>query len=85
MPPNMNARYTGTSVSAKMTPNTALTHTNAPSDSVMVVTIICLPELFIRFQMSSEPIINPTVHSSTLSVTLYHFASSSASSISPSA
>ena len=52
-----------------MMPNTMLTTKKVPSDSVMVVTTICLPAFFIWFQSSSVPIIRPTVHSRMLSIT----------------
>ena len=56
-------------------PNTRLTTTKVPRDSVIVVTTICGPAFFISFQMSSVPIIRPKVHSKTLSRTSNHGAS----------
>ena len=76
IPPNINARYIGTFANQKITPNTKLTTINVPIDSVIVVTTICFPAFFIFLQMSSVPIIRPTVHSKILSRTLYHVASS---------
>lgn len=60
----------------KITPNTKLTTRKVPKDSVMVVTRIWGPAFFIRFQMSSVPIIKPNKHSKTLSSTPNHGASS---------
>ena len=51
--------------------NTRLTTRKVPRDSMTVMTTICLPVFFIWLQMSSVPIIRPTVHSSKLSVTSY--------------
>ena len=67
MPPNRKAMYSGVPVNQKMVPNTRLTAKNVPSDSVRVVTRICGPAFFIRFQMSSVPIIRPNTHSKRLS------------------
>lgn len=60
----------------KMTPNTRLTTRKVPSDSVRVVTKIWGPAFFIRFQMSSVPIIRPNTHSKKLSSTPNHRESS---------
>ena len=70
-------------VAAKITPNTRLTTRNVPRDSVIVVTMIWLPDRRSLFQISSVPIIRPTVHSSMLSTVLYHCASSKGWLISP--
>ena len=75
MPPNIKARYKGISVNQKITPNTRLTTQKVPNDSVMVVTTICFPACFSLFQISSVPIIRPTIHSSRLSIIPYHGAS----------
>ena len=83
MPPKIKARYTGTSVNQKITPNTRLTTKKVPRDSVTVVTRICFPERRSLLQINSVPIIRPTVHSKILSVTLYHWASSRGWLISP--
>ena len=72
MPPNRKARYSGVPVNQKVTPNTRLTTTKVPRDSVIVVIRICDPALFICFQISSVPIIRPNVHSRILSATLNH-------------
>lgn len=68
-----------------MTPNTRVTIINVPSDSVMVVTTICLPERFICDQMSSVPIIRPTTDSSRLSAVVNQAASSTELSSTPNA
>ena len=60
---------------AKITPNTALTTANVPSDSVIVVTRMDGPAFFICFQIISVPIIRPNTHSSRLSLTLNQGAS----------
>ena len=76
IPPNRNARYTGIWETQKMIPNTMLTTRKVPTDSVMVVTIICLPAFLSLLQISSVPIIKPTVHSKILSSTSNHPLSS---------
>ena len=75
----------GISVTQKMTPKTRLTTRNVPRDSVTVVTRICAPARFIWDQISSVPIISPTVHSSRLSTVLNQGAPRRESPRSPSA
>lgn len=53
-----------------MIPKIALTTKKVPSDSVIVVTMICGPDLFICFHIISVPIMMPKRHSSKLSALL---------------
>ena len=85
IPPNKNARYTGIWETQKMIPNTTLTTRKVPTDSVIVVTMICLPAFLSLLQISSVPIIKPTVHSKILSSTSNHPLSSTLLLRSPSA